>query len=319
MAEIYALLDVNALSVVETIKFYDTVSDKTYLTTPGRLILGMGKPRLSNELILDLDIKKGITVKELNQLIHSFGPTREKVQFVDAITKLTKYAVTEANYSALLSEVEPIDTTPYIESAKQQIADYRVLMIEGFIPNTDSAVVNIWRNTIDKLGKDIKESFSENSSLYHIIKSGARGNFDQVRQMKGLGGLVVNIDDKVLPVPITSSFAHGLNQIEMLIENESAYKGLVSLSKTITEPGELTRSLVYLVNSISVVEDDCGYYHTFELEYNEQGFLKPLLVELFKNKRLPDDTELPCNTQPNGRKYFDSSTLQYIESNRLKR
>ena len=91
-----------------------------------------------------------------------------------------------------------------------------------------------------------------------MVKSGARGNINQLRQAAAMRGLMAGTTGKVIEIPIKSCFAEGLDSLEYFISSHQARKGLADTALRTADSGYLTRRLVDVAQEIIVREADCG-------------------------------------------------------------
>ena len=77
-----------------------------------------------------------------------------------------------------------------------------------------------------------------------MVRSGARGNIMQLRQIAGMRGLVANPKGDIIPQPIKSNFREGLSVLEYFISTHGARKGLADTALRTADSGYLTRRLV---------------------------------------------------------------------------
>ena len=103
-----------------------------------------------------------------------------------------------------------------------------------------------------------KTNFDELNPIYMMVKSGARGNMSQLRQIAGMRGLMASTTGKAVEIPIKSSFAEGLDALEYFISAHGARKGLSDTALRTADSGYLTRRLVDVSQDIIVREHDCG-------------------------------------------------------------
>ena len=59
-----------------------------------------------------------------------------------------------------------------------------------------------------------------------MADSGARGSIDQIKQLSGMRGLMVNPQGKKIEVPVKSCFRNGLSVLEYFISSHGGRKGL---------------------------------------------------------------------------------------------
>ena len=87
-----------------------------------------------------------------------------------------------------------------------------------------------------------------------MVRSGARGNIMQLRQIAGMRGLVANPKGDIIPQPIMSNFREGLSVLEYFISTHGARKGLADTALRTADSGYLTRRLVDVAQEIIIME-----------------------------------------------------------------
>ena len=90
-----------------------------------------------------------------------------------------------------------------------------------------------------------------------MADSGARGSIDQIKQLSGMRGLMVNPQGKKIEVPVKSCFRNGLSVLEYFISSHGGRKGLADTALKTADSGYLTRRLVDVSQDVIVREDDC--------------------------------------------------------------
>jgi DNA-directed RNA polymerase subunit beta' len=90
-----------------------------------------------------------------------------------------------------------------------------------------------------------------------MVRSGARGNIMQVRQIAGMRGLVANPKGDIIPRPILANFREGLSVLEYFISTHGARKGLADTALRTADSGYLTRRLVDVSQEVIVRGPDC--------------------------------------------------------------
>jgi DNA-directed RNA polymerase subunit beta' len=89
-----------------------------------------------------------------------------------------------------------------------------------------------------------------------MVRSGARGNIMQLRQIAGMRGLVANPKGDIIPQPIKSNFREGLSVLEYFISTHGARKGLADTALRTADSGYLTRRLVDVAQEIIIHDDE---------------------------------------------------------------
>ena len=147
-----------------------------------------------------------------------------------------------------------------LKQADEKIEHIRKQYVRGLITDDEryNAVISTWENTTEKVSKAMEDNFDELNPIYMMVKSGARGNMNQLRQIAGMRGLMASTTGKAVEIPIKSSFAEGLDALEYFISAHGARKGLSDTALRTADSGYLTRRLVDVSQDIIVKEHDCG-------------------------------------------------------------
>ena len=147
-----------------------------------------------------------------------------------------------------------------LEEADAKIENIRKQYARGLITNDEryNAVISVWEDTTKKVSNAMEDNFDDLNPVYMMVKSGARGNMNQLRQIAGIRGLMASTTGKAVEIPIKSSFAEGLDALEYFISAHGARKGLSDTALRTADSGYLTRRLVDVSQDIIVKEHDCG-------------------------------------------------------------
>lgn len=123
------------------------------------------------------------------------------------------------------------------------------------------------------------------SSFTDFIESGARGSWDQVKQLVFSRGYVSDSKGRIRPKPIKNSLVRGLNQNDFFESCWGARKGLLDTALSTGDSGYLTRQLIYSTSFIEIDDtlEDCGTKDTMEL-FVEPGMGQTLLWRNFINE-----------------------------------
>lgn len=151
---------------------------------------------------------------------------------------------------------------------KQQILDEHEKLVDritkqfnrGLITEEEryNAVVEIWTDAKDQIQGELMQSLDKTNPIFMMSDSGARGNASNFTQLAGMRGLMAAPSDKIIELPITSSFREGLTVLEYFISTHGARKGLADTALKTADSGYLTRRLVDVAQDVIVREEDCG-------------------------------------------------------------
>ena len=116
----------------------------------------------------------------------------------------------------------------------------------------------IWNTTRDELAKHVEEGLRGQNSVFMMADSGAKGNMNQISQMAGMRGLVLDPKGEIIDIPIRSNFREGLTVLEYFLSTHGARKGLADTALRTADSGYLTRRLVDVSQDVIITIDDCG-------------------------------------------------------------
>ena len=182
-------------------------------------------------------------------------------QTVDKLKDVGFYWATRSGVTVSISDVlVPPEKPAIIEDFEAQADKIEKQYQRGALDKKErnSALVTIWQEATDKVGKAMEAHFPDSNPIPMIVKSGAAGNMTQVRSLAGMKGLVTNPKGEFIPRPIKSSFKEGLTVLEYFINTHGARKGLADTALRTADSGYLTRRLVDVSQDVIVREVDCG-------------------------------------------------------------
>ena len=126
---------------------------------------------------------------------------------------------------------------------------------------------------------DLINNLKENFKYSYMIESGARGSWDQVKQLILARGFISNFDGEILPLPIKNSLVDGLTQEEFFYSTYGCRKGLLDVALNTGTSGYLSRKLIFTCANLQIdVElDDCGTTDTLEVDVTSKRKAKMLV------------------------------------------
>ena len=130
----------------------------------------------------------------------------------------------------------------------------------GLITDIERRKLSIekWTEIRNRIQKEVVNDLPKSSSIYTMVASGARGSSNQMTQLSGMKGLVVNPAGGIIEVPIISNYKEGLSVLEYFISTHGSRKGKSDTSLKTADAGYLTRRLVDVAQDLVVTIVDCG-------------------------------------------------------------
>lgn len=258
------------------------MKSKKIETSVGRIIFNQGIPQDlgfidRNEDPFQYEIDFPVMKKSMGTIIekvidrHGLVESAEVIDYIKALG--FKYS-TLAGITFSVADVEvPEAKKTILADADKQIETVRKQYRRGLITDDEryKAVINIWEKATNDVSKAMEENFDDLNPIYMMVKSGARGNMNQLRQIAGMRGLMASTTGKAVEIPIKSCFREGLDALEYFISSHGARKGLSDTALRTADSGYLTRRLVDVSQDIIVREHDCGTHEGLMLEDIKDG------------------------------------------------
>jgi len=246
-------------------------------TTVGRIIFNNQMPqdlgfvkRESKEDYLKYEISYeflgdnvAVGKKQLGKIVERCFKTGGAPRAADVLDRIKTLGYKYSTVGAITTSVFDM----HIPAAKQKIVEeteQRVLQIErkfqrGLLREEEryNAVINAWDAATDAVTDELKKSLDKFNPIWMMANSGARGSIDQMKQLSGMRGLMVNPQGKKIEVPVKSCFRQGLSVLEYFISSHGGRKGLADTALKTADSGYLTRRLVDVSQDVIVREEDC--------------------------------------------------------------
>ena len=112
----------------------------------------------------------------------------------------------------------------------------------------------------------VTEEMRQKFNYAYMIESGARGSWDQVRQLVLARGFISNFEGEILPLPIKNSLLDGLTQEEFFYSTYGCRKGLLDVALNTGTSGYLSRKLIFTCANLQIDEvEDCGTKDMYQL------------------------------------------------------
>ncbi len=248
-------------------------------TTIGRLIYNDGLPqdlgfvkRNTPESFLRLELDdefigkaRAIGKKHLSRIVEASFRTGKapKASYVlDAMKERGyKYSTLAALTTSVFDMKIPAEKEEIIENAEKEVAKIAKKYARGLLNEEEryAAVISQWDDATDKVASLLKKQGEQDkfNPIWMMADSGARGSIDQIKQLAGMRGLMVNPQGKKIEVPVKSCFRNGLSVLEYFISSHGGRKGLTDTALKTADSGYLTRRLVDVSHEIIVREEDC--------------------------------------------------------------
>ncbi len=226
-------------------------------TTLGRLLFNkIIPPELGfiNDLITQKTLKRII-----NQIYEKFD-NKTTANFVDDLKDIgfNFATISGSTFSVGDLQVPPQkddlirQTEVKVDKIIQQYKDGLITADERYRLST-----KLWGIVKEEIEELVSKKDDIFSPVHLMIDSGARGQTEQLNQLVGIKGVVVNPAGRIIELPIKSNYKEGLTPLEYFISTHGARKGSADTALKTSDAGYLTRRLVDVSQDVVVTEKDC--------------------------------------------------------------
>lgn len=227
-------------------------------TTLGRVIFNDTLP--ADYPFVNYEVGK----KQLGAIINDLAERYTKVEVAASLDALKDNGFHWATRSGVTVSIDDVTTPPnkaeILETFETQAAKVQKQFERGLVTDEErrQELVEIWTEAAKVVGAAMEAAFDRKNPIFMQVTSGASGNFNQIRQVGAMRGLVANPKGEIIPRPIKSNFREGLSVLEYFISTHGARKGLADTALRTADSGYLTRRLVDVSQDVIIREDDCG-------------------------------------------------------------
>jgi DNA-directed RNA polymerase subunit beta' len=280
----------------EQVDFQDPIEylwrGELLLTTPGRVIFNAeveraltdaGVPDVGEHPFLNRTLSKRELDQFIGDLVEHYGPNTIAAA-LDVMKSLTFRFATRSGITISKNDIViPEEKEEILARFENEVASVEREYDRGLMTEEErhERIVAIWTEATEAVAGQMEETLSKVNPIYMMANSGARGSFNQIRQLAGMRGLMANPKGEIIERPIKANFMEGLTVLEYFISTHGARKGLADTALRTADSGYLTRRLVDVSQDVIVREEDCGTQDHIEL---------PLILDGAPNKSVAGRT-----------------------------
>jgi DNA-directed RNA polymerase subunit beta' len=210
-------------------------------------------------------INKGVgsgLIKDLITRAFSTGDKDLTVKLIDDIKDLGFWGGTISGLSfGITDAVTHPDKMNIIREADGRVSEIEENFANGLITNEERRRLTqeVWIETTEQIADKTWEIIDPTSPIRIVIDAKVgRTSRDQIKQLAGMRGLVVDPLGKIVELPIKSNFREGLSVFEYVTSGRGSRKGLTDTALKTADAGYLTRRLVDVSHDVLAREHDCG-------------------------------------------------------------
>ena len=230
--------------------------NKLMKTTLGRLHFNSIMP--TDFPYIQASVRKPEMKKIISEVIERYNKAELRI-FLDSMKSVGFTFGAKAGLTVAMNDVKtPPSKNQILEKYEAEAEKVEKLYLDDIITETErkQKIIEIWNEATDQVQYAMSAELEAEqfNPVDMMVKSGARGNMMQVRQLAGMRGLVANPKGDIIERPIKSNFREGMSVLEYFISTHGARKGLADTALRTADSGYLTRRLVDVAAGI-VVKD----------------------------------------------------------------
>ena len=226
-------------------------------TTLGRVIF--------NE-VLPKDYPYDNSVQTSKQLKHVMAEIFDRfgadtmVQTADAVKNLAFEYETVASVSTAKDDYPTYpEIDDFIAEGDAKTALIQEQFDQGLVTEEEryNLTVANWRDIDKKISDFLKSKLaSMDTDIAVMVNSGARGSISNIKLASAEIGIMVDINNNEIELPVKSSYKKGLNTLESFIATRGARQGQVSTALRTADSGYLTRRLVDVAQDVFTTDEE---------------------------------------------------------------
>ncbi|MEZ5186605.1 MAG: DNA-directed RNA polymerase subunit beta' [Candidatus Nanopelagicales bacterium] len=292
MARDAGQLNLQALMRIRLQNVGGEAGTRTVETTLGRALFNAALPE--DYPFVNEQVDKARLGALVNDLSERYGKGIV-AQTLDALKEMGFYWATRSGVTVAISDFHmPESKSGLLAVAEDKAAKVESQYHRGQLDETERRrdLEHIWRETRDEVSAAMADNFPERNPVWMMVKSGARGNMNQISQISGMRGQVADTKGETISRPIKSNFREGLSVLEYFISTHGARKGLADTALRTADSGYLTRRLVDVSQDVIIREHDCGTERSIEIEIARDGILAENIDTSAATRTLARDVEV---------------------------
>ncbi len=239
-------------------------------TTTGRIIVNEFVPKQLGY------INETITIGRLKSILNKAMDQVEKSELVKLLDNLKNLGFTGSMASGIsvgiFDMVMIANKEEIIAAADKEAAEVEENYKAGLITAEEMRrlQIEIWIRITDKITDLTWEAYAKDNPVKTILESGAgKSSRDNVKQVSGMRGLMVDPTGKIVSLPTKTNFRQGLSVFEYVTGTRGSRKGLADIAIRTADAGYLTRRLVDVSHDMIIRLDDCGTNEGVEISRSD--------------------------------------------------
>lgn len=230
---------------------------KIFETTIGRLLFNIILPK--EYPFVNETIDKKMIKQVVRGILNTFGK-EVLVKHLDPIKDFGFRFASRSGTTFSWSDLRRPDACETrIQEGLQKSDEIQQAYEEGLISLQERKRKNIdlWQEIKEELGQITKDIVPEESSIGDMIRSGARGSFNDLGDMTAIFGVVDSSSGEPIEQPVLSSLKAGISSIEYFNASFGARKGVADTALKTADAGFLSRKLFSVAQEVKIEDLDC--------------------------------------------------------------
>ena len=288
-------------------------------TTPGRILFNRIIPEKYGYINYAVDKKK------MNTLLgKAFDSESNEVvaKLIDDIKDIGLEYGTVWGHSVSLSDIKvPANRLELIETGKATSAEIDRNLGRGLITKIEATRLkeDAWNKVVSELDEAVWNNMEEDNPVKVLVENNlTRASRDQVKQIAGMKGLIVDPTGHTVEVPILGNYKYGLSALDYFVGARGARKGLVDKGLKTADAGYLTRRLVDVSQDVITREHDCGTQNGREWTVGEGTLLQSFSDRLL-GRVLAEDVKVKGKIAAEKGKLLTREDIEAIEKSGVKK
>ena len=263
--------------------------------------------------------------KALNDLVVKSLEIAGRLKTVKLIDSLKDIGFKGFTLSGISLSMEDCGYLPekddIIHGANKLVADIEDNYKMGLISNDEKKRLsqNVWLEKTEEIAEKTWATLDIDSPIRIVSSAGIkRASKDQIKQLSGMRGLMVDPTGKIVQLPTKSNFREGLSVFEYVTGARGTRKGLADTALKTADAGYLTRRLVDAAHISIIRMDDCGTDKFITIEAGEKGreryFTRRILGRFLANDVIDPKTKKVIISKG---QLLDNNAVDLIEKNQI--
>lgn len=221
------------------------------------------------------------------------------VKLIDSLKDIGFKGFTISGLSLSMSDCGYLpEKDKIISEANNQVAEIEENYKIGLISNEEKKRLSqsVWMEKTEEIAEKTWATLDIDSPIRIVSAAGIkRASKDQIKQLSGMRGLMVDPTGRIVQLPTKSNFREGLSVFEYVTGARGTRKGLADTALKTADAGYLTRRLVDAAHISIIRQDDCGSKKFITVEATEKGreryFSRRILGRVLANDVIDSKTK----------------------------